>query len=230
MVKCYDTESWIRFAQDPMREEFADQAAHLLHCEECRHAYRLALEAVRTGEDQLPVTATERASAEAATAEMLKKHSLWGKFCEIAQRLQKNVFGAAGSTTGTTVQFGNQFRTGLSFAASARTTRPMNNEPAAFTFESYAAADNDQYWKMQMKFPQTITQHAVLLLRVTDAHGNGIPSGTLHFLNRDIAVMAGAASLKLSDFIRNAQCNTISFEFNNGQESHGTIRFLPERF
>lgn len=234
MNHCYEIEELISFAQDPCQEGNAALAAHLLRCARCNNIYRSALEELATEEvadrRMEDLTGTEYEEARASVEGLLSRHSLWVRVQAFAENLQKQMSFQTKNLSDLLLQPAFSYQATHTFAAAGnRSSRPENDQ-VYFTFESFARAEESTYWKMRMTLPRIMSNYANMRIQVFDATGNSIPTGVLSFLNRNISISGGLATLPLKDFLANKSCNTISFTFSNGKRSEGTIRFLPDSF
>ena len=229
-MKCLSMEDLICLAMDPLREENCAAALHIARCSKCRENYQLALESV--SEDGYEASAEEIAAAEKAAGELTGTSRMWNRFFETVDELSKKISSPAGNIFKRS-PFGTlrSENTVLLAAAAAPGIRSMKfaapAEDIKFTFESYAAPESGNYWKMQMTLPRIPSSSSLILMKVTGLNGSFL-EGTMDFLNRKTELCCGTASLPFMAFIENKSCKEISFISKEGTVSPGRIKFLPE--
>jgi hypothetical protein len=81
---------------------------------------------------------------------------------------------------------------------------------------------------MNLHFPASVSKSSMLTLKLYDAQGKSLPSGKLTFQGRKLNVTAGIAVLSLTDFVASARTPGIAYQFPDGTNSEGIIKFLPD--
>ena len=226
MNKCIDQEEMIAFAMNPLIPENAEKAAHLLSCSTCREEFHLALQVLAT--DDIVPTQQDMKDAEKATQQLLNKKK-WDKLNDLAETITQK-FNSALSSLTARISVNTLFAApaaGVVFAASAARSK-LNEQPPMITFESTKAPGFKEYWKMNLHFPATISKSSMLTLKMYDAQGKSLPSGQLIFQGRKLNVTSGIAVLSLADFIASAKTPGVAYQFPDGTNSEGIIKFLPD--
>ena len=224
MNQCIHQEKILAFAMDPMLPENAETATHLLSCPICREELHLALQVLAT--DDVVPTQQDMEDAENATQQLLSKKK-WNTLNELAETITRKLDSALNSLT---ARFStkNLFAPAeMVFAASAGRSR-LNEQPPMITFESTKSPGFKEYWKMNLHFPATLSKASMLTLKMYDAQGKSLPSGQLTFQGRKLNVTAGIAVLSLADFIASAKTPGVVYQFPDGTNSEGIIKFLPD--
>ena len=227
-MKCYNTEQLIAFAQDPLREENAQMAAHIAVFPGCKNEFELALEAV--AQDDILINDADQAEARSVVKAMQANASENVRFGNMFQNLLDMIRGSFSAGTirsgmAQTAAFGGALN-------SAPRTAPRAGADPRITFESCCGKESRYYWKMQMTLPLMVTESSRIMLKVSNAEGRAVENGgMLLFLGKKIPITAGIASIPLKLFIentRNKDENSVRFMFPDAVISRGTIKFLPE--
>ena len=228
MNKCIDQEDMLTFAMDPLLPENAEIATHLLSCQNCREEFHLALQVLET--DRIVPTQQDMEDAVTATRQLSGKKK-WDKLNDLAEAITRK-FNAAISSFSARIPAKNLFApaSGMVFAASASAGRSTvgHDQPPVITFESTVSPGFKEYWKMNLHFPASVSKSSMLTLKLYDAQGKSLPSGKLTFQGRKLNVTAGIAVLSLTDFVASAKTPGITYQFPDGTNSEGVIKFLPD--
>ena len=228
--KCYPADEIIAFAMDPLKEENAPIAAHILNCPHCREEHQLALEAIK--QDEVPIFEQDRSDAGEAVRKYNETAAETIRFGAVLEKLCKQL-GSISNLFSSISSAAPQSAAPVFGVASMRTQSNVNMAAPTMatpriTFESCCTADSKYYWKMEMVLPLNINSLSRVSLKVSDAEKQLINQCLLRFLGQDIQITGGTASLPLKVFSENVRVNSVEVTFSDGVVSPGKIKFLSE--
>lgn len=222
-MTCYSFDALVEFAMDPLKPEHAELAAHLLSCKDCRREFNIAM---GTGENE-----EENKAFSAEFQTLLKKKEVWTKFHQFIDNIAEKMQGAFGMVNLSRVM---QPQASMLFAAASPAAKPAFQtkfgEKPAITFEAETPNYSDYYWKAQMTFPTMVSSHAMIQMQLSGKEGKPLNNGTLLFLGKEFNIIAGVSTIPFKEFVKERKSNSIGVRFNDGCQTDGTIKFLPESF
>ena len=194
---CPDERELAEFVADPLKEEWADLAAHVETCDRCRDS----LAAIIARDEPVVTTPEEDAFIAEFTAKNCRRRE------SDAERIQAFIDARRMAFVTEPVQYSLAAAPAGGAAAVASPRAP--DEEIRFVYAA-AGADSAESWRAELLIPSGATPETMLGVTVTGGDRHLVSDGVLRLAGCSLPLSQGAASLPFSLFLEGLRDTDVS--------------------